>query len=75
MVSISEKKEIISDFLEKCNAYSDSMIKKYHHESGGKLSEDELLIQDKIVHWMAYKAFNDYAIEELKTEQLDDWFD
>jgi|GEM_PF-2572306 len=51
------------------------MLKKYHHESDDKQSEDQLLIQDKIVHWTAYKAFNDYAIEELKTDQLDDWFD
>ena len=75
MINLSEKKEIIIEFLGKCNAYSDSMVRKYQDESRDKNAENTLLVQDKIVHWLAYKAFNEYAIEELKTDQLDDWFD
>jgi hypothetical protein len=35
---------------------------------------DALDIQDKIGHWTAYRTFNEYTIEELKTRELDDWF-
>jgi predicted dinucleotide-binding enzyme len=74
VVDQQQKKEIIIDFLDKCNAYSDAMLQKYQRQL---LDEgvDAKAIQEKIRDWSAYKAFNDVAIQELKTDELDDWFD
>jgi len=73
-ISVEDKKMIIVEFLEKCNGYSDQMFDKYEKqllEAGVNKQE----VGKKIADWRAYKEFNSYAIDELKGEQLDDWFD
>lgn len=71
-ISLTEKKTIIIDFLQQCNQYSDAMLKKYQQQS-----TDEGLQQSasqKTHDWNVYKEFNEYAINELHCEDLDDWF-
>lgn len=75
MATIEQKKKVITDFLLKCNEYSDAMILKYQARLAGANANDALALQDHISHWSAYRAFNEYTIEELKTDEIDDWFD
>ncbi len=75
MASANEKKRIVEDFLKRCIDYSDNKLRRYRASLDGADSEQELAIQDKINHWVAYRFFNEYAIEELKGAELDDWFD
>jgi len=73
-IKVEDKKKIIVEFLEKCNGYSDQMFDKYERqllEAGA----DKQAVNNKIADWRVYKEFNAYAINELKGEQLDDWFD
>ncbi|MBT8130910.1 MAG: hypothetical protein KJO35_01465 [Gammaproteobacteria bacterium] len=74
MPSIPEKKRIIADFLARCNVYATERISQYRHELENIESVDAMNIQDKIGHWTAYRAFNDYTIDELAGSELDDWF-
>jgi hypothetical protein len=73
-ISLQDKKQIIIDFLLKCNVYSDQMLDKYTEQSAHSESNDRAAIQQKIHDWTSYQEFNTYAIEELTGEQLDDWF-
>lgn len=75
MATANEKKRIVEDFLKRCIDYSDNKLQKYRASLDGADSEQELAIQDKITHWLAYRFFNEYAIEELNGTELDDWFD
>ncbi|MBV1875394.1 MAG: hypothetical protein KUG50_02075 [Cycloclasticus sp.] len=72
-LSLADKKSIIIDFLKQCNEYSDGMLKKYE----GQLIEEETksTAPQKIHDWNVYRDFNNYAINELKGDELDDWFD
>ena len=72
-LSLAEKKSIIIDFLKQCNEYSDGMLKKYE----GQLAVEETKISapQKIHDWTVYRDFNSYAINELKGQELDEWFD
>lgn len=75
MNNVAEKKTIVSDFIRQCNDYADGQIRKYQarlEQAGGA---DALEIEAKIYHWKVYKSFNAYAIEELKTDELDPWFE
>lgn len=71
-VSLEDKKDIIINFLKQCNDYSELMLKKYQKQ----LLDEELnnSASQKIHDWNTYKDFNEYAINELKGEELDEWF-
>jgi len=72
-ISLEDKKNIIIDFLKQCNDYSELMLKKYQRQlSDGELNDSA---SQKIHDWNTYKDFNDYAINELKGEELDEWFE
>ena len=76
MITAAEKKQIVREFLTRCNEYSDDMLTRYAQELDSvENGMQRLEIQDKITHWAAYKAFNEYAISELATTELDDWFE
>lgn len=75
MATASEKKRIVEDFLRRCNDYSDNKLRNYRASLTGADDEQDLAIQDRISHWVAYRAFNEHAIMELKGSELDDWFD
>ena len=75
MISTTEKKKIISDFMSRCNDYADGQIRKYQARLDDVDAMDALDIETKIYHWKVYRAFNAYTIEELKTDELDPWFD
>lgn len=74
MATANEKKRIVEDFLNRCNDYSDNKLRKYRASLTGADGEQDLAIQDRITHWVAYRAFNEHAIMELKGTELDDWF-
>ncbi len=75
MTSTAEKKKIISDFISRCNDYADGQIRKYQVRLADVDAMEALDIETKIYHWKIYRAFNVYTIEELKTNELDPWFD
>ena len=74
MNSVAEKKKIISDFIRQCNDYADGQVRKYQARLAQAGTMEALEIETKIYNWKVYKAFNAYAIEELETTGLDDWF-
>ncbi|PCI69556.1 MAG: hypothetical protein COB26_06305 [Piscirickettsiaceae bacterium] len=73
-ISLADKKEIIIDFLTKCNTYSDQMLKKYGAQLEDISDEELLEVNQKIYDWKCYKVFNEYALGELEGAELDDWF-
>ena len=75
MNSITEKKKIISDFIRQCNDYADGQLRKYQARLEQASAIETLDIESKIYNWKVYKAFNAYTIDELKTDELDNWFD
>ena len=75
MNSITERKKTISKFIRQCNDYADGQIRKYRIRLEQAGAMEALDIEAKIYHWKVYKAFNAYTIEELKTDELDSWFD
>jgi hypothetical protein len=72
---LDEKKALVAAFLDHCNRYATDRIAAHRAELAGATTWQSLAIQDKIGHWTAYRAFNEYAIEELSTQELDHWFD
>ncbi len=74
MASALEKKQIVTAFLERSNGYTNGMIANYRKQLDDAAGMDAVALQDKISHWTAYRAFNEYAIEEMKGTQIDDWF-
>ena len=75
MNSIAKKKQVISDFIRQCNDYADGQVRKYRSRLARAGAMEALDLETKIYNWKVYKAFNIYTIEELKTEELDSWFD
>ena len=75
MNNIMEKKKIISDFIRQCNDYAADQIRKYQARLEQAGDMEALDIESKIYHWKVYRTFNAYTIEELKTDELDPWFD
>ena len=59
----------------RCNEYALAKLADYQAELAGATAERALELQDKIGHWTAYRAFNEHAIDELKSGTLDAWFD
>ena len=74
MVSVEEKKRIISSFLQHCATYAEDKLATYQQQAAQVEGNDSLLLQDKILHWTAYRVFTEYTLEELKTTALDSWF-
>jgi predicted DNA binding CopG/RHH family protein len=71
-ISLADKKQIITEFLQQCNGYSDAMLKKYEQQLTDEQTKKSA--PQKIHDWTVYKNFNEYAIKELKGTDLDDWF-
>jgi hypothetical protein len=72
-MNVIEKKAVIADFLAKCNQYADGQLAKYRTQLADTTGSEALAIQDKIGHWTAYRAFNEHALGELASGQLDGW--
>ena len=72
IISLADKKKIIVDFLQQCNKYSDEMLKKYEQQLTDEETKESA--PQKIHDWCVYRDFNEYAINELQGDQLDDWF-
>jgi len=70
-----EKKKIITDFIARCNDYADAQLNTYQNQLSEAQGMEALAIEAKIYQWKIYQAFNSYTIEELKTDELDPWFD
>ena len=59
-----DRKQVVLDYLTRCNAYAmDSIARKT--ERGEK---------EQTASWESYIQFNDHAIEEIKNGTLDNWF-
>jgi hypothetical protein len=72
---LAEQKALVADFLGRCNHYADQKLADYRDRLASATdSRQALELQDKIGHWTAYRAFNEYALEELAGDGLDDWF-
>ena len=74
MATAIEKKQIVTAFLEHSNGYANGMLANYRGQLDEATGMDALTLQDKITHWTAHRAFNEYAIEEMKGTRIDDWF-
>lgn len=74
-MTLEQRKSLVRQFLERCNRYADDMLADYGRRLDGAAGRDALELQDKILHWTAYRAFNEQAIEELANGRIDDWFD
>lgn len=74
-MTLEEKKALIQRFLERCNRYADGKIIGHRAELAAANGAQALALADKLAHWAAYRAFNDYTIAELDTPELDDWID
>jgi hypothetical protein len=73
-MNVEEKKALISDFLARCNRYAEGELQRYARELTGASAWEAMQIQDKIGHWTAYRAFNQFTIDELAGPELDEWF-
>jgi len=71
-ISLADKKQIITEFLQQCNGYSDAMLEKYEQQLTDE--QTKYSAPQKIHDWTVYKNFNEYAIKELNGTDLDDWF-
>lgn len=74
MVDVADKKRIICDFLQRCNAYSDQMLADYKQQMTETDSHQVLELMEKLKQWQTYKVFNEHAISELNSDRLDAWF-
>ena len=72
-MTVQEKKKLVAAFLAHCNEYAAARLAAYRERLGAASGWQELELQDKISHWTAYRAFNEYTIEELATGALDEW--
>ena len=73
-MTVEEKKAVVTAFLAKCNEYADAQLTAYRERVAATTGWQALELQDKIGHWTAYRAFNEYTIDELATGEIDDWF-
>jgi len=74
-MTLEQRKLLVRQFLERCNRYADDMLADYGRRLEGATGTEILALQDKILHWTAYRAFNEHAIAELASDRIDDWFD
>jgi hypothetical protein len=73
-VDLAAKKAVVAEFLGHCNRYAQAELTKYRARLAGASGMDALALEDKIVHWTAYHAFNEIALRELAEGDLDHWF-
>lgn len=73
-MTVEEKKAVVTAFLARCNEYADAQLAAYRERVATATGRQALELQDKIGHWTAYRAFNEYTIDELATGEIDDWF-
>lgn len=73
-MDVADKKTVVTDFLARCNAYAEGQLAKYRVQLEGAAPAEALVLQDKIGHWTAYRAFNEHALREIAAGELDDWF-
>jgi hypothetical protein len=73
-MDIAAKKAVIADYLARCNRYADGQLEKYRAQVATAAAAEALVLQDKIGHWTAYRAFNEHALQEISAGELDDWF-
>lgn len=73
-MTLEQKKACIVAFLGRCNEYADAKLAGYRERMAEAAGWQALELQDKIGHWTAYRAFNEYTIEELASGELDGWF-
>lgn len=73
-MTLSEQKRLVGRFLRHCNRYADDKLAGYGERLGRATGFEALELQDKISHWTAYRAFNEYTLDELEqTDRLDAW--
>lgn len=76
MSGLAQRKAVVIAFLHRCNAYADAELARYRVQLDvASDAAAALVLQDKISHWCAYKAFNEVAIGEIERAELDDWFE
>jgi len=73
-MTLEHKKACVAAFLGRCNEYADAKLAGYRERMAGATGWQALELQDRIGHWTAYRAFNEYTIEELASGELDEWF-
>ena len=74
-LTLSEKKQVVAQFLRRCNEYADAKLEAYRARGEIGDAVEALALADKISHWTAYKTFNLHALAELETSALDAWLD
>ncbi len=72
-MDIAARKALVASFIGKCNEYAERKLEHYRGQLAGATAAEALVIQDKIGHWTAYRAFNEHTLQELTTHELDDW--
>lgn len=60
-----QKKDAVADFLRRCIEYADNAIAK-KTQSGDEPEE--------LAKWIAYRDYTDYALKEVESGELNDWF-
>jgi hypothetical protein len=79
-MNLAQQKLLVSQFLERCNAYAADKIAGYRTDlttadaTPAAALEREAL-QQKIDQWTTYRDFNEHAIGELASGELDAWFE
>lgn len=68
------QKRIVNDFLVRCNVYATERVAHYQSQLQAAAPADAVAICDKLSHWAAYRAFNDYTLREIADGTLDEWF-
>ncbi|MDX1562021.1 MAG: hypothetical protein R3305_03805 [Gammaproteobacteria bacterium] len=74
-MSLAEKKSIVRHFLARCNDYAADQIERYEARLASADEAERNSLKRKIDQWTSYREFNDYALRELETTELDGWFD
>jgi len=74
MNTIPEKKQIVVVYLNKANAYAENKIAEYQSKLHSAPDIDKLGLQEKVTRWTTYIAYNNQALKELASNELDDWF-
>ena len=74
MSELEQHKAIVIQFLEQCNQYALDKLAGYAEQQSSAPSMASLEIDAKIGQWRSYFAFNEFAIAELRSTELDHWF-
>ena len=74
-MTLTQQKRVVRRFLEQCNTYAAGKLAEYEDRRRTTEDEDSAPIEAKIAQWTSYRDFNAYALSELETDRLDDWFD